>query len=105
MVIKTTSWQTKRFFYQLFLHSKERNYILGQILLWSARVFIIILDKGNLCLMIKTRAKEATLNSVEQLCSEVRLLPQGFLLFTQELLPLTSQMASRLTLVSVPSYH
>lgn len=52
--------------------------------------------------MVKTRVKEATLNPVEQLCPEVRLLSQGFLLFTHGLVALSISDSTRhLTLVSV----
>lgn len=95
--------ENQKGFYQLFFHSKEIVYILVQKQPWCARVFIIILDKGNLCSMVKTRVKEATLNSVRQLCPKVRLLPQGFLVFTQEPLPLASQTALP-PLLSVSSY-
>lgn len=56
--------ENQKGFYQLFFHSKEIDYILVQTQPWRARVFTIILDKGNLCSMVKTRVKEATLSSV-----------------------------------------
>ena len=102
-MMKTTSQTATRAFSELFFHPKAGDHILGPLPLSSAKVSIIILDEGNLCSVIKTRVREATWSPVEQLCSEVRLLPPGLFCLPRSMLSFESQRAS-LPHRGVPSY-